>query len=38
MANRALTFGNGGYADLAITFGEFVHANHTCGWLAQWPV
>ena len=29
MANRALTFGNGGYADLAVTFGEFVHGDHT---------
>jgi concanavalin A-like lectin/glucanase superfamily protein len=29
MAHRALTFGNGGYADLAVTFGEFVQADHT---------
>jgi hypothetical protein len=29
MAKRALTFGFGGYAELAVTFGEFVHANHT---------
>jgi Concanavalin A-like lectin/glucanases superfamily/Repeat of unknown function (DUF346) len=39
MANRALTFGNGGYAELAITFGEFVHANHTVAlrFMPQYP-
>ena len=29
MANRALTFGYGGYADLGVTFGEFFQNNHT---------
>ena len=26
---RALTFGFGGYADLDVTFGEFIHSDHT---------
>jgi hypothetical protein len=29
MSKRALTFGNGGYAELAVTVGEFIHSNHT---------
>lgn len=39
MANRALTFGFGGYAELAATFGEFVHADHTLTvrYMPQYP-
>lgn len=39
MAKRALTFGNGGYAELAVTFGEFVHSNHTAmlRYMPQYP-
>jgi Concanavalin A-like lectin/glucanases superfamily/Repeat of unknown function (DUF346) len=39
MANRALTFGFGGYAELAVTFGEFVHSNHTVTlrYMPQYP-
>jgi len=39
MANRALTFGFGGYAELAVTFGEFVHSNHTVmlRYMPQYP-
>jgi hypothetical protein len=39
MAKRALTFGFGGYAELGVTVGEFVHSNHTVTlrYMPQYP-
>jgi hypothetical protein len=39
MAKRALTFGFGGYAELGVTIGEFVHSNHTVAlrYMPQYP-
>jgi hypothetical protein len=39
VTNRALTFGNGGYAELSVTFGEFIHGDHTVAlrFMPQYP-